>query len=240
MDVFVDAFIRGFLLSPAGKGFSVAVESFLKPGVSSRSINTDAPSCRPSAGAPMIDETSIHQLLAAGKPREAFELIVELFRDKVFHLALSMTRNPATAADLAQDTFLRVWKALPAYNGTASLSTWIYTIARNVCLTEIGRSARRCTVPLDDPGSAESVAALEAPGSVEAGAGIDIEAALARLPEKQQRVLRLFYLEQRSYEETAALLAVPLGTVKTHLFRARKELVRLASHEAAMAGTTEE
>ncbi len=165
---------------------------------------------------------------------------MERFREKVFQLALSMTRNPETAADLAQDTLLRVGKALPAYNGTASLSTWIYTIARNVCLTELNRSARRRTVPMDDPGSAESVAGIEAPGSVEAGAGIDIEAALARLPEKHQRVLRLFYLEQRSYEETAALLAVPLGTVKTHLFRARKELVRLASREAAQAGTPEE
>lgn len=239
MDDLDVAFIRGFLLGADGKGFIGIDGTILKPGAPRRSIDIDAPPCGPPAGAPMIDETRIHQFLAAGQPREAFELIVERFREKIFHLALSMTKNPETAADLAQDTLLRVWKALPAYNGTASLSTWIYTIARNVCLTEVSRSARRRTVPLDAPGSAEIVADLEAPTMVESGASIDIEGALARLPERHQRVLRLFYLEQRSYEETAELLALPLGTMKTHLFRARRELVRMASRDAATTGDTE-
>lgn len=174
-----------------------------------------------------MDETDIRQLLAAGDQRKAFERIVERLQEKIFHLALSMTRNEATARDLAQESLLRVWKALPAYNGNASLSTWIYTITRNVCLTELTRAARRQAMSLDAPESAGTLQSLTAPQASDGAAHLDIEAMLSRLPEKYQRVLRLFYLEQKSYEETAALLGLPVGTVKTNLFRARKELIEL-------------
>ena len=177
----------------------------------------------------MTDESDIHELLEANRLREAFERIVDRFQEKVFHLALSLSRNHATAADLAQEAFLRVWKALPGYNGTASLSTWIYTITRNACLTELKRSSRRQAVPLDAPESEELAGSLAAPECLEAGAVDDIEASLAGLPEHYRRVLELYYLEQKSYEETSALLGLPMGTVKTHLFRARKELVRLSN-----------
>lgn len=179
----------------------------------------------------MMDETAIRQLLAADRRPEAFDAIVAQFREKIFHLALSMTRHEATAADLAQDALLRVWKALPAYNGTASLSTWIYTIARNVCLTELARAARRPSVSLDAPESAGTVESLVAPEPAAAGTGMDLDALLTQLPEKYRQVLHLFYLEQKSHEETAALLALPVGTVKTFLFRARKELALMAARE---------
>lgn len=180
-----------------------------------------------------MDETDIRQELAAGRHREAFERIVERFQQKIFHLALSMTRHEATALDLAQEALLRVWKALPAYDGRASLSTWIYTITRNACLTELSRAARRPTVPLDAPESASTLEMIAAPEPAGAAAGLDLAVLLAGLPEKQQQVLRLFYLEQKSYAETAALLGQPLGTVKTNLFRARKELGRLAMRSEA-------
>lgn len=183
----------------------------------------------------MTDETDIRQTLAAGALRVAFEMIVDRFQEKVFHLALSMTHNEATARDLAQDAFVRIWKALPGYNGTASLSTWIYTITRNVCLTELARSKRRQTVSLDASESTDALEHLIAPEPTDTMASHDIAPILARLPEKFRRVLELFYLEQKSYDETAALLGVPLGTVKVHLFRARKELVRIASEERALA-----
>ena len=183
----------------------------------------------------MIDETDIKQLLAANRPREAFERLVDKFQEKVFHLCLSLTRNEATARDMAQEAFLRVWKGLPGYNGSASLSTWTYAITRNVCLTELKRHTRKQTVPLEAPESAGTLELLLAPDPTEATPDMDIETVLSRLPEKYQQVLRLFYLEQKSYEETAALLGVPVGTIKTNLFRARKELARLAAHRTNLA-----
>jgi RNA polymerase sigma-70 factor, ECF subfamily len=176
-----------------------------------------------------MDETDIRQLLNAGRRREAFEMIVTRYQEKVFHLALSLTRNEATARDMAQDAFLRLWKALPGYDGRALVSTWLYTITRNVCFNELKRAARRQAASLDADDEGASARELAAPQPVEAGAEMDIDAMLAHLPEKYQRVLRLYYLEQRSYEETGGLLGIPVGTVKTFLFRARKELAKLAA-----------
>lgn len=172
----------------------------------------------------MVDEQPIRELLTARRFHEAFESIVEGFRDKVFHLALSFMHNESIACDCAQDTLLRVWKALPTYRGEASLSTWIYTIARNVCFTQLARAKRGVMLSLDDPdfsGLAESICM---PEPTAAGSVMDAEVLLARLPDKYQRVLRLFYLEQKSYDETAEMLGIPVGTVKSYLFRARKEL----------------
>ncbi len=177
----------------------------------------------------MIDETDIRRLLDAGCFREAFEQIVNRLGQKVFHLALSMTRNETVASDVAQDALLRVWKGLPGYNGSASISTWVYAITRNTCLTELKRAGSRPILPLDAPEYSATLEALAAPESGEAAADMDVEAMLARLSERSQRVLRLFYLEQKSYDETAVLLGVPVGTIKTHLFRARQEMVRLAN-----------
>jgi len=172
-----------------------------------------------------MDESRIRGLLEAEQYRDAFEQIVEQFQTKLFHLALSMTKSHATAADLAQEALLRVWKALPSYNGTASVSTWIYTITRNVCFTELKRMQKRAAAPLH---MTDPLDLLADSSNLDAGAAMDVEVLLGRLPERQQQVLRLFYLEQKSYEETAAILGQPLGTLKANLFRAKRELMRLA------------
>ena len=174
-------------------------------------------------------EDDIRQRLDARQYREAFELLVDRFQNKVFRLAISMVRDETLAQDLAQDILMKVWKALPGYNGAASLSTWIYTISRNTCLTELKRRAARPTVSLSEPAfetSLDSIPTLQT-SDREAGAEMDVEAMLNGLPEKYRQVITLFYLEQKSYEEVATLLAIPLGTVKTFLYRAKKELLRM-------------
>ena len=183
----------------------------------------------------MADEQPIRELLTARRFHEAFEGIVETFRDKVFHLSLSFMHNESMASDCAQDTLLRVWKALPTYRGEASLSTWIYTITRNVCFTQLARAKRGVMLSLDDPDFGELAESMCMPEPVAAGSGMDAEVLLACLPDKYQRVLRLFYLEQKSYDETAAMLGIPVGTVKSYLFRARKELAGWVARGALAA-----
>jgi len=175
-------------------------------------------------------EDDILERLDARQYREAFELVVDRFQNKVFRLAISMVRDEVLAQDLAQDILMKIWKALPGYLGGASLSTWIYTISRNTCLTELKRRAARRTVSLSEPAveaSLDSIAALQT-SDREAGVEMDVEAMLNRLPEKYRQVITLFYLEQKSYEEVAALLGIPLGTVKTFLYRAKKELLKIS------------
>lgn len=179
-------------------------------------------------------DADIRQCLQAGQYPEAFERLVARYSEKVFHLAFSMLRHETQAEDMTQDILVKIWKGLPGYHGGASLSTWIYTIARNTCLTELKKRAARPTLSLQEPdleGALEALPALQS-AAPEGGLELDIHCLLDQLPEKYRQVITLFYLEQKSYEEVSALLALPLGTVKTFLYRAKKELLKLSQRPA--------
>jgi RNA polymerase sigma-70 factor (ECF subfamily) len=172
--------------------------------------------------------TAIDGHLAAGRHARAFELIVPEYRDRVFRLACSILRDRAAAEDATQEALVRVWKALPGFDGRAQLGTWIYAITRNTCLMELRK--RRPTVSFDDPDSHEAQAAA---ASIATAPPCDPERdnllrLLESLPENQQQAVRLFYLEDRSYDAVAAALDMPLGTVKNLLYRARVKLMQLA------------
>jgi RNA polymerase sigma-70 factor (ECF subfamily) len=180
-----------------------------------------------------MDEPIVAKL-QAGLADEAFALLVPAYRRRVFGLAYAILRDRAAAEDAAQETFMKLWRALPGFDGRAQLSTWVYAITRNAAISALRR--RRPEASLADPAveaAAESVA-LEAAGA-EVAQGPDVaDAALAReieaLPEKQRAVITLYYLEERPTEEVAAMLGMPVNTVKTHLHRARARLAeRLAT-----------
>jgi RNA polymerase sigma-70 factor (ECF subfamily) len=177
-----------------------------------------------------MDE-DIRQRLDGQRHAEAFEVLLDRYQDKVFRLAFSMMRNEAQAQDATQDVFVRIWKGLPGYNAGAALSTWIYTITRNTCLTELKKRSTRPTVSLQEPALeavADHIPALQS-ADPEPGLEMDVAAMLSELPENHRRVITLFYLEQKSYADVATMLSLPLGTVKTLLFRAKKELLRIAT-----------
>jgi RNA polymerase sigma-70 factor, ECF subfamily len=156
----------------------------------------------------------------------SFERLLDEYRDKVFRLACSLLSDEAAAEDATQEIFLKIWKALPDFRGQSSLSTWIYAIARNTCLTRRRIAAEHRTFSLEDANAAE----IPSPDPPAAGDS-DLRAAIGRLPEKYRRVLLLFYLEDRSYQQVALALGVPMGTVKTHLHRAKKELALLLAQQ---------
>ncbi len=167
-------------------------------------------------------EQEIRACLDQQQYREAFDRLLPEFQNKVFRLAYAMLGEAAAAEDMAQDVFVRIWKALPGYRGQSSLSTWIYAITRNACLSALRKAGVRREVSMEKPGVARDV---EERGLVtKSGASIDVLRYLSQLPEKHQQVLRLYYLEEKSYEEVARLLEWPMGTVKVYLHRARKEL----------------
>src|SRR5262245_61660167 len=105
-------------------------------------------------------DDDIQRLLDGQRHAEAFGLLAGRYKDKVFRLAYAMLRDESQAEDAAQEALVKIWKALPGYVRMASLSTWIYAITRNTCLSELRKRAARPTVSLEDP-AVEAVPALQ-------------------------------------------------------------------------------
>ncbi len=161
-------------------------------------------------------DQDVQRLLDGGRRREAFECLIEHYQHKVFRLCFSILGDEAAAEDAAQDTFLKAWRGLPGFRGDAALPTWLYSIARNTCLTRSQRGAGRAEELLTEGTAASRLIPIDD--------SLDVRAAIARLPGRYRQALLLFYFEGKSYEEVSAMLDLPLGTVKTYLHRARKEL----------------
>lgn len=167
----------------------------------------------------MADE-DVQSLLRERRWGAAFELLLDSYQEKVFRLAYSILKEQARSEEATQDIFLKVWQALPDYDGRASLSTWLYSIARNTALSALRAESYRKTLPIQG----------SEPPAINCDTGLqrlEISRLLRRLPEVQQQVLTLFYLQDRSVEEVANLLGLPEGTVKSHLHRARRTLADL-------------
>lgn len=181
-------------------------------------------------------DADIQERLSSKQYREAFALLLPRYRDKVFRLIFSMLRDRAQAEDCTQDVLLRVWKALPGFAGQSQLSTWIYAIAKNGALSEIRK--RKPMVSLDQNDDEDSynpaVAALAAP-EADDSATVSVGQLLDQLPERYRQAVVLFYMEDKSYEQTATSLGLPLGTVKALLHRARKRLIELTKEAEAAA-----
>lgn len=173
-----------------------------------------------------MDDDRLHELVRQRRYGEAFEGLLDLYQDKVYRLAFSIMRDRARAEELAQDVFVKMWQVLPRFDGRASLSTWLYAITRNTCLSALRYDARRRTRPLE-----------EAPDPAARPAGTDghsdVQRFVDRLPEPQRRVITLFYLEDRSLREVGRMLDMPEGTVKSHLHRARQALAGAMKAEGA-------
>lgn len=176
----------------------------------------------PADAAPQ--DRDIVALLQSGARERAFEQLLSRYQGKLYRLCCTLLRDPTAAEDAAQESLVRIWKALASFDGRASLSTWIYTITRNRCLTALER--RRELSSLSDAATEAEVEALSH-GSDEPQATDDyalLRELIELLPERYRRTLTLFYYEDRSIGEVANMLGMPEGTVKTNLHRARTAL----------------
>jgi RNA polymerase sigma-70 factor, ECF subfamily len=178
-------------------------------------------------------DAEIHQHLHTKQYREALALLLPKYRHKVFRFCFGMLGDRALAEDVTQDVFFRVWRALPGYEAQAALSTWIYAISKNACLSELRKRKPMISIHADEEYDPEvtSLAARDRDDS----ATVSVSQVLDRLPERYRRAVSLFYMEDQSYEQTAASLGLPLGTVKALLHRARKRLIELTQQTAQRA-----
>jgi RNA polymerase sigma-70 factor (ECF subfamily) len=194
------------LYAPANTRVAIPVKKtvFVQPKYSVSSING-------------VADDDIQRMLLERRAAPAFELLVDRYQQKVFRLAYSIVRDAASAEDVAQDAFVRMWQILPEYDGRASPSTLLYTIARNTALSALRTATHRRSASLD--------CGHEVPAaSVDTVAQLETEQLVRRLPDPEQQVVRLFYLQDRKVDEVAQMLDMPIGTVKSHLHRARRRL----------------
>jgi RNA polymerase sigma-70 factor, ECF subfamily len=180
----------------------------------------------------VLTDGEVIELVGANRRDVALAAILQTYRRKVFGLAYSYVRNRAAAEDVAQEVFIRIWRALPSYDARASLATWIYTIARNASLSALRRRRREVQLeegrgaPTDRPRVDSALPESQvATDSVESAAeNASLRRLVDRLPDRQRQVVMLYYIQDESVEEVAAMLAIPVGTVKTLLHRARERL----------------
>ena len=162
---------------------------------------------------------------------EAFALLVTEHQRYVYNLALRVLKNEEEALDLAQETFVRAWTALPNFRGQSQFRTWLYRIVTNLCYNHLP-NLRRSLNELGDevmpeiPGTDIS---LDNPAHRSESRELRsyLHKAIEELDENYRLLISLRYQSELSYEEIASTLNLPLGTVKTGLFRA-KEKLRLA------------
>jgi len=162
---------------------------------------------------------------------EAFELLVRRYESKVYTVAYRFLGNHADASDLAQETFLRLYQALPRFRGDSSFMTWLYHITANACRDEIRRQQRYHVVSLDaETGNngTQSISQVpsRAPSPEEAAEQKEfnevIQQCLSNLSEEHRLVLVMREIQDMSYEEIADVMKCSLGTVKSRLSRARQ------------------
>lgn len=154
----------------------------------------------------------------------AFEALYHAHAGRVYAVCLRMVADETRAAELTQDTFVRAWQRLGSFRGDSAFSSWLHRVAVNVVLAALRGQRRRAArvVATDDLTPFDGPGANPAPG-----AAMDLEQAIAALPDQARHVLILHDLEGYRHREIADMMDIATGTSKAHLHRARQLLKTL-------------
>ena len=174
---------------------------------------------------------------------QSFEAEALPWLDDVYRFALSLTHDPVEADDVVQDTFLRAYKSWHTYVPGSDCRRWLFTICRNVFLRSLERRAPTIDIESESESAASAIVKDASPDRTDEllsrlDLGPAIERALARLPEPFQSTLVLVDVEDRPYETAATILGIPVGTVRSRLFRGRRlmqEMLRAYARDAGFA-----
>jgi RNA polymerase sigma-70 factor (ECF subfamily) len=166
---------------------------------------------------------------------DAFGLLVERYERAVYHLAYRTLRDTEDAKDATQEAWVKAYRALASFRPGAKFSTWIFTICYRVCCDRLAKRKRMSGDEIPDVADPAGGPEALYEASEEAAR---LRNAIERLPEKYRVVITLFHLQGKQYEEIAEVLRLPLGTVKTHLFRAKEQLRGMLGEGVAQRSTS--
>ena len=167
---------------------------------------------------------------------DAYGVLVNRYRQRVYGLAYSMVRNEQDAVDLSQETFIKAWQAIRGFKRSSSFYTWLYRITTNLCIDSVRKRDRRPTVPLEETVDPDTDANVEiAPSNQPLPTDEirrkelreQIDAALLELSPEHRAVVQLREFDGLDYAEIAKAVGCSIGTVMSRLHYARKHLQKL-------------
>ena len=166
--------------------------------------------------------------------REAFGVLVEDFQVRIFSFCYQFFRNRDVATEMAQETFLRAFRYIKKYDSRRKFSTWIYSIAKNICIDEKRKMDRSRSVSIDDvnpssfsPSHPRQHHMDPSQITLQLEDRMHLEEALTHLPEKYRAAIILCYFQELPYQEVADILGLSLNLVKVRIFRAKKQLLEI-------------
>jgi RNA polymerase sigma-70 factor (ECF subfamily) len=168
--------------------------------------------------------------------RQAFEVLLARYERPIFSFIFHFFRERPLCEDLTQETFLRAFRFIGSFRPKEKFSSWLYSIAKNLCIDEIRRRQKGTTVDIDAVEPDDLVADSPAGNnplvaSVMVQQGEILRKAIARLPEKYRTSILLFYFNELSYEEISEVMGISLSNTKILLFRGKKMLQEIYREE---------
>ncbi|MEI7511013.1 MAG: sigma-70 family RNA polymerase sigma factor [Candidatus Peregrinibacteria bacterium] len=159
--------------------------------------------------------------LAKEKDRQAFDALVLKYWERIQNLVMGYTKDPDAAADIAQETFIKAYKALKSFRGESAFYTWLCSIGINTAKNYLTAKKRK---PVDSDEDMPPLQDQETPESAALNEEIlkILNATIENLPEEMRIVFTLFEFEDMSYEAIAKAMECPIGTVRSRIFRARE------------------
>jgi RNA polymerase sigma-70 factor, ECF subfamily len=176
--------------------------------------------------------------------REAVSELVQSQQTYVYSIAMSLMHNPADAADMTQEAFIRLLRSLGTYRGETKFTTWLYRLVTNICLDGLRRRGRPVE-SLDEQNSGQTGDGAQTPGERLADSdrwtqpeerlelresATEVREALVSLPATQRLALTLHYFEDLRYEDIAEVMGLPLNTVKSHIRRGKERLAQVLTN----------
>jgi len=192
----------------------------------------------------MAEPSAVLVQRAQAGDRDALSALVQSQQTYVYSIAMSLMHNPADAADMTQEAFIRLLRSLGTYRGETKFTTWLYRLVTNICLDGLRRRGRPVE-SLDDTASTQSGDDAQSAGERLADndrwthpeedlelreSATEVRAALGQLPAPQRLALTLHYFQEMRYEDIADTMGLPLNTVKSHIRRGKERLALLLSN----------
>jgi RNA polymerase sigma-70 factor (ECF subfamily) len=192
---------------------------------------------RPADPTRQTPDAELIRRIASGD-KLAMQLLYARHNVLLFRFALRIIQNPAVAEDVVQDVFLEVWRKADGFKGCSEVSTWLLAIVRYKALTAL---RHRPVEPLDEAVAAGIADSADTPemATVRQQTRALIRRCLQQMSQAHREIVDLVYYHERSIEDVATIVGIPVNTVKTRMFYARKHLAELLSRQGittSMAG----